>query len=385
MTTRKRGQNEGSIFKRKDGRWSGEVSIGGGRRKTVYGRTRADVVSKIDLLRLNLSQSIQPADERTTIAELITLWLAAKKPTIRPTTFEGYSLTIRKHVLPNIGNLKIAKVTPSDFERLYSTCSKTISAKSIRNLHAMLKQAFDWAVRRDWIARNPAQLIAATDLPKVVRKPPTVLSPEQARKLIDVAAGTKAEALIALAVTTGARVGELMGLTWDRVDLPDKRKPDKPVTVRIDRALQYVDGKPDLVEPKTPAGRRTLVLTNTASSPLRQLLSKQNKTALWLGGEWKNKLDLVFVTETGRPLNRRAVLKQYFRPLLSEAGLPPKMQFHTLRHAAASLLLADGVPVPLVSKMLGHSTPAFTMAIYSHAIPNSEHVVASAMDALLGN
>jgi len=382
-TKRTRGQNESSIYKRKsDGYWVGAVSIGDGKRKTVYGKVRADIVLKVDAIRASLSQGIQPP-RRMTITELVTLWLEAKKPTVRPTTFQGYELTLGKHVIPHIGNLKIAKVTPSDFEQMYSECSKTISAKSIRNIHAAMKQCFDWAVRRDWVSRNPAALIAATDLPKVVRKPPTVITPGEARKLIDVAVGTKSEAIIALAVTTGARVGELQGVTWNRLSLSEKA--DKPSTLLIDRALQYLDGKPELVEPKTPSGVRTLTLTATASASLKRLRIEQNKNALRLGSKWSNRLDLVFVTETGQPLNRRQVLKQYFRPLLKKAGLPPMMKFHTLRHAAASLLLADGVPVPLVSSMLGHSTPAFTMAIYSHAIPNSEHVVATAMESILGN
>jgi integrase len=382
MPARTRGQNEGTVFQRKDGRWSGAVSLGNSKRKHVYGKTAADVRTKVAEIRASLSQGIQ-LPKRMTITELITLWLEAKEPTVRHTTFAGYKLTLGKHVIPNIGHLKIATVTPTDFEQLYTTCSKTISPKSIRNLHAALKQSFDWAVRRDWISRNPAALIAATDLPKVVRKPPTVITPEEARKLIDVAAGTKSEALIALAVTTGARVGELIGITWDRINIPDDVK--KSATLRIDRALQYVDGKPQLMQPKTPAGVRDLTLTITASNPLRKLRSEQNKAALRLGKDWSNPLDLVFVTDTGKPLTRKAVLKQYFRPLLREAGLPEKMQFHTLRHAAASLLLAEGVPVPLVSRMLGHSTPAFTMAVYSHAIPNSEHIVASAMESILGN
>jgi len=382
MTSRKRGQNEGTLYQRADGRWLGQVSIGGGKRKSVYARTAAAARTKMAEIQVNLSQGIQ-IPKRMTVTELITLWLDAKKPTVRPTTFASYQLPIHKHVIPSIGKLKIAKVTATDFEQMYSECAKTISPKSIRNIHAALKQAFDWAVRRDWISRNPAALIAATDLPKVVRKPPTVITPAEARKLIDTAAGTKSEALIALAVTTGVRVGELMGITWDRVDIPGDTK--KPVTLRIDRALQYVDGKPDLVEPKTPAGVRDLTLSTTAAAPLKRLRKQQNETALRLGKGWSNPLNLVFVTETGQPLNRRQVLKQYFRPLLRDSGLPPLMKFHTLRHAAASLLIADGVPIPLVSSMLGHSTPAFTMSIYSHSIPNSEHIVASAMESILGN
>ena len=356
--------------------------MGDGSRKTVYGKTAALVREKMATVQTSLAQGVQ-LPRRMTITELVTLWLEAKKPTVRHTTFTGYELTLKKHVLPKLGQIKIATVTPSDFERLYSDCGKTISPKSIRNLHAALKQAFDWAMRRDWIGRNPAALIATTDLPKVVRKPPTVITPTEARRLIDTAAGSKSEALIALAVTTGARVGELQGITWDRLCLPEST--DKPATLTIDRALQFIDREPVLVEPKTPAGVRELTLTPTAATALRKLRSKQNEDALRLGSGWSNPLDLVFVTETGKPLTRNAVLKQYFRPLLKEAGLPEKMQFHTLRHAAASLLIAQGVAIPLVSRMLGHSTPAFTMSIYSHALPNSEHIVASAMESILSN
>lgn len=383
MTSRTRGQNEASIYRRaSDGKWVGAVSVGGGKRKVVYGKVRTEVVEKTDAIRANLSQGIQPA-KRMTVTELVERWLEAKQPTVRPTTYQGYKLTLGKHVLPVLGTTKTEKVTPSDLEAVYSTCSRTISPKSVRNIHAALKACFDWGVRRDWLGRNPAALIASTDLPKVKRTPPVVLTPEQARKLIDVAANTKSESLIALAVTIGARVGELQGLTWDRVNLPEKS--DKPATVRIDRALQFIDGKPSLVEPKTSAGERNVTLTPTASIPLRKLRSEQNQNALRLGKEWSNDLDLVFTSETGKPLTRKQVLRQYFRPLLKEAGIPQKMQFHTLRHTAASLLLAKGVSVVLVSRMLGHSTPSFTLSVYSHAVPNSEHVVANAMESLLGN
>jgi integrase len=198
----------------------------------------------------------------------------------------------------------------------------------------------------------------------------------------------QSEALITLALTTGGRVSELLGLTWDRVDLPDERKPahsPSPAQVRIDRALQYRDGNPVLVETKTPAGRRTLELTFAASGPLRRLRSQQNENALRLGKAWSNEFNLVFTTSAGRPLTNHAVLYQYLRPLLSKAGLPAKMKFHDLRHVCASLLLANGVPVPVVAALLGHANPSITMSIYSHALPDSQHVAATAMDALLGN
>lgn len=386
MTKRTRGQNEASIYKRKsDSRWCGAVSVGGGKRKYAYGKTRADVARKIDAIRASLSQGIQPADERITVEDVIGQWLNVKRQTVRPKTAAGYADLMRVHVIPSLGSYKLPKLSPADLERLYADRLKVISPQTVRNVHIVLSQVLSWAVRREMIGRNPAQLIAAEDLPKVIKKPPTVLSPEQARKLIDVAAGTRSETLIALALTTGARLGELTGLTWDRVELPDERNLDKPATVRIDRALQFEDGKPVHVETKTAASRRTLTLTNIALVSLRQHRLEQNETALRLGKKWGNDLDLVFTNEIGKALNRNVVLRRYFRPLLRAACLPVTMRFHDLRHAAASLLLADGLPIPLVSEMLGHANPSITMSVYSHALPNSQHVAASAMDALLGN
>ena len=180
MTTRTRGQNEASIYKRKDGYWVGAVSLGSGRRKVVYAKTRADVVRKVDAIRANLSQGIRPA-ANATVEDVATQWLAVKRQTIRPGSFAAYSGLIRKHVIPHIGNHKLAKVSPVVLERFYRTRSELVSPQTIRNLHFVLKQVFDWAVRRDWIARNPARLIAPEDLPRVTRKPATVLSPEQAK------------------------------------------------------------------------------------------------------------------------------------------------------------------------------------------------------------
>ena len=382
--SRKRGQNEGSIYQRKDGRWAGAVSLGYGKRKTVYGRTAEETREKLDQIKSNLKLGITLAPERTTVAEVCGLWLDAKRETVRPKTYESYSGLLRKHVLPNIGRLRLSNLTPGQLERFYVERLAIVSPKTTRNLHIVLRQMLDWAVRRDLVARNPARLVSKDELPRVPKYQVTVFSPQQARDLIDASKGTESEALITLAISIGARVGELIGISWDKFTFSEDSYGN--VTggrVRIDRALQYVDGEPRFFDPKTEAGRRTIELPTVSIPSLLRQREKQREDAKRARKGWRNEFNLVFTTETGHPLNRNMVLRRYLRPLLAKSDLPERTRFHDLRHACASLLLAQGTPIPVVSKMLGHANSSVTMSVYSHALPNSQTVAATNMDKLL--
>ena len=383
---RKRGQNEGSIYQRSDGRWAGAVSLGGGKRKTVYGRTAEETREKLDQIKSNLKLGITLAPERTTLAEVCALWLDAKRETVRPKTYESYSGLLRKHVLPNLGRMRLSNITPTHLERFYVARLEVVSPKTTRNLHIVLRQMLDWAVRRDLVSRNPARLVSNDELPRMPKKQITVFSPQQARDLIDASRDTESEALITLALSTGARVGELMGLSWGKITFrEDVHSNVVGGKVRIDSSLQYIDGEPKLFDPKTAAGRRTLELPTVATPSLIRRREKQRADAKRARGGWRNDFDLVFTTEAGRPLNRNMVLRKYLRPLLAKSGLSERTRFHDLRHAAASLLLAQGTPIPVVSEMLGHSNSSITMSIYSHALPDAPTVAAANMDALLLN
>lgn len=371
----RRGQGEGTVYKRKDLRWEGRVSLGNGRRRAVYGRTAAEARTKLDELRRAIAEGREAFDDRRTVGQLFDAWLAAKRDTVRPKTHESYAGLIRRHARPALGAIRLSALRVAHLEQLYRERAAHVAPKTVRNLHFVIEAALTWAARRDWIGRNPASLIAPEDLPRVQRREMRVLSAGEAKALMDASRGTKSETLITLALVTGARVGELMGLTWDRVDLDRAR-------VRITHALQYLDGEATLVEPKTRAGVRELALEPNAVAALRARRLAQNEAALRLRKAWQNRMNLVLTTESGAPLNRHAVLRQYLRPVLAAAGLPAVIRFHDLRHAAASLLLAQGVSVPVVSEMLGHANPAITMSIYSHALPDSQQLVADAMAAV---
>ena len=204
-----------------------------------------------------------------------------------------------------------------------------------------------------------------------------MFTPEQTRDFLAAAKGHRLEALFALAITTGARQGELFGLTWDRVDFDAGE-------IEIRRTLQKVDGSFELAEPKTPRSKRRIALTGVAVEALRRHRVRQAEESLAIGAAWDKKFDLVFTTPIGTPLDKTNVLRRQLHPLLTKAGLP-RIRFHDQRHIAGSLALGAGVPLPVVSEMLGHANVAITLRIYAHAVPGAQRDAARVMQSLLAS
>ena len=233
----------------------------------------------------------------------------------------------------------------------------------------MLAKAVRWGV----VVQNAASL---ADPPRVPHRDLPMLTQSQVRAFLHAASGHRLEALFVLALTTGARSGELRGLTWDVVDLASDQ-------MRIRVALQETRDGLKLVEPKTARSRRTVALGATAVEALRRHRSRQTEEAMCLGPAWANNLNLVFTNTVGQPLDRTNLLRREFRPLLRLAGLPTRLRFHDLRHIAASFALSRGLPVTPVSEMLGHSQTSTTLDVYGHAIPATQRQVADALDAVV--
>jgi integrase len=209
-----------------------------------------------------------------------------------------------------------------------------------------------------------------TELPTVRRKPIYPLDFEQVAALLDEVEGHRWAALYRLAINLGLREGELLGLTWGAIDFKAK-------TIRVDQQLQRVNGEFVLQTTKTKAGERVLMLDDDLLAVLRMHRKNLAEERLLSGASWKDKLNLVFVSDTGGPIHVSCLL-DHFRQALKRAGLPA-IRFHDLRHTAATLMLANGEPLVTVSKILGHSSPAVTATIYAHALDSSK---ASAIAAL---
>jgi integrase len=275
------------------------------------------------------------------------------------------------HLIPLIGKTRLARLTPTQVAAAYASLrAKGLSGTSVQIFHGVLRKALQDAVRHGEIVRNVADLV---DTPKRSTPEMAVLTPDECRRLLDAARGDRLEAFFVLALTTGARLGELQALMWRAVDL-DRRR------IQIWQTYQEnKDGKPVFAPPKTSRSRRTIVLTEIAVDALRRHRAAQLEHRMRVGNLYQDH-GLVFAGAFGMPISANAIRIHSFAPLCARAGLP-HMRFHTLRHSAATLLMSSGVPVKVASEMLGHSDITTTLRVYSHVMEPDQERAAAAMDA----
>jgi integrase len=370
----KRGHGEGSIFQRKDGRWVATVNLGyeGGRRsrKSFYGRTRGEVKDALakTLRDVQLGLPVK-GDERETVGHYLHRWLDASAPSVRARTVRGYRSIIEQHLVPGIGQVPLAKLSAAQVQTMLNH-KASAAPQTVRNIHAVLRRALNQAMRWGLVPRNVATLV---DLPRARRHEVVALAARDARSILDAMSGDRLEPLVTVTLLTGLRQGEVLGLRWQDIDL-------EAGSLTVRHALQRMDRRVELVEPKTGRSRRTLALAPTALAALREQRKVQLQDRLWAGSRWQEG-DFVFTTSKGTPLTGAEVTRQFQR-LLAAAGVA-RMRFHDLRHGCASLLLAQGVHPRVVMDQLGHSTITLTMNTYSHVVPELQREAADRMEAAL--
>ena len=366
----RRGQNEGSIYQRADGRWAAAVSVGRGKRDTFYGKTRGEVQRKLTAALKNQDEGLPASTSKQRVADYLTAWLETVEGSgkIRPKTFSTYSMYVRLHIIPELGRLALDELGPQHVEQLMAKkLAEGLAAQSVVHVRGILRRALGRAVKHQLLIRNVAAL---ADPPHVARTEMRPLDPAQARTFLELAQGDRLEALWVLAITSGLREGELLGLQWRDVDL-------EAGTVAVNRSLQRFGGKLQLVEPKTEKSRRRNPIPRMTVEALRSHRSRQVAA-----GRPPLPTGFVFTSTTGTPLEPRNMVR-LFKSLLRRAGLPD-VRFHDLRHSAASLLIAQGVPLRTVMEVLGHSTITLTANTYGHLYEEAKRDAADAMDRMLG-
>lgn len=372
--SRQRGNGEGNIRRRTDGRWEGRVSLPNGKRKSYFGRTREEVAAKLVEGLKAAKDNLPVPSERITVGAFLAEWLAGVRSTVRPHTAVRYEQSIRLHVLPRIGRLPLARLEPKHLQALYAAClADGLAPATVRMVHAVVGRALGDAVRWGNVTRNVALLVTP---PRVKHAEIRPLTAEQAQQLLEAARGTRWEAFYVLAVTTGMREGELLGLCWSDVNLDSGE-------LSVRHTLRRMPGVGlQLLEPKTDHSRRRVRLSATAVLALRKHRAGQAAERLRRGPAWEDQ-GLVFPAESGRPMDAGNLTRWSFWPLLTKAGLP-RIRVHDLRHTAATLLLSKGVNPKVVSELLGHSKVGITLDVYSHVVPDMQERAAEAMDAILG-
>ncbi|MCL4371102.1 MAG: site-specific integrase [Chloroflexi bacterium] len=361
---RAKGNGEGTLYKRPDGRWCGQYVVGwvGGkpRRITVVADTKHEADRLLSAKKRDHAEGRLAPPQRQTLAEYVAWWLAnVAANRLRPRTLQSYERTLALHCLPYLGGLRLQQLAPRDLQTLYAErLASGAGARTVQYLHAVLHRALHDAERLEMVGRNAAD---RADPPQVEREEAPTLDLEQGRALLAAVRDTPAEGLVALALLTGLRQGELLGLRWSDVDWTVPQ-------IAVQRTLSWVLGRgPICVPPKSKNSRRLVPLVPQAVEALRRARIRQNEQRLAAGPEWQDG-DLVFSTRSGRPLSPRNVRRDWFGPALERAQLPP-VRFHDLRHTAASLLLSLGVALTTVQRILGHANIGITADTYGHLLP----------------
>jgi integrase len=298
--------------------------------------------------------------------------LEAAKPSLRPKTWMQYTQIVRQHIIPNLGSIKLKDLRPDHIQSFYAAKQETgTSIRTVRLIHAVLHRALTQALRWGLITRNPSD---AVDKPQPRRQEMRVLDADQAKLLLKAAEGDRLEALYHLAITTGLRQGELLGLRWSDLNWQTGR-------LHVQRQVQRITGQ-GLVfsEPKSDAGRRLVKLGSAVLDKLRAHRDRQEQERLFAGERWQEN-NLIFPSAFGTPMDPRNLSRQ-FKHLPKRAGLPD-IRFHDLRHTAATLMFQQGVHPKIVQERLGHSSISITLDTYSHVLPSLQEDAADKLDTLL--
>lgn len=294
----KRANGEGTIYQRSDGRWVGSAIVltpaGTRKRRDVYGRTRKEAHEKLTALLRLTHQGVPAAGDGRRVGEYLTRWLTeVARSRLRPTTYRTYEQCVRLHLVPGLGRKRLDRLAPADVRAFLSgKQAEGLSPRSVQYLHAVLRAALQQAVRDDLIARNVARLVTP---PPVHRDEVRPLDELEARALLAAAAGDRLYALYAVALGVGLRRGEALGLAWTDVDLDEG-------VLRVRQALYRVNGRMELLPPKTARSRRTVPLPPICVEALRSHRARQAEDKAAAGPRWRES-GLVFTTEIGTPID----------------------------------------------------------------------------------
>jgi integrase len=379
--SKKRGNGEGSIYPVKDkkGRVVGYrgsywvYTANGPKRRYLSGKRREDVSDKLIEALGSRAQGLVFDSGNLTVGAYLERWLKdSVEGTVRTSTYEVHRHMVEPHIIPALGRLKLKDLSAMHVRSLYrEKLDSGLSAATVRKIHSVLRKALKQAMLDGLIPRNVCEAVKP---PKVEHREIEPLDQAQTKVLLEAAREDRLEALYVLAVHTGMREGELLGLRWGAVDLEGG-------VLRLRRALVREGGRVRLGDLKTARSRRSVRLTRTAVDALRGHLERQLMEMERMGSPYQPG-DLVFATERGTLINPSNLRSRSFKPLLKQAGLPD-ICFHDLRHTCATLLLSQGTHPNLVQELLGHATIAMTLDTYSHFLPSMGEQTVRAMEAAL--
>jgi integrase len=346
-----------------DATWSFSLDIGRdeltGKRKqkTVSGfRTKKEAEKACAEMISQIENDNYREPSKMLFKDYLKQWLESKSTTIKKNTYENYVRHVDNNIIPHIGNLPLSKITPLDISNLHVHLlkEKGLSESTVGDVHKVLKSSLEQALAWDYVTKNVATNVKK---PKIEKKEIKVWDADQSNAFLKVAKTNRSYIAFLLALTTGMRQGEILGLRWKDVNFEEG-------TIQVVQTLSH-DGKELSAGAKTQTGNRVIRIDETTIKELRE--HKKTIAADKLAAVEYKSLDLVIPTSVGTPMTPRNLMRTFYN-LLEKSKLP-KIKFHDLRHTHATLLLKNGEHPKVVSERLGHADTRTTMDIYSHVLP----------------
>ncbi|NLT34513.1 MAG: site-specific integrase [Gaiellales bacterium] len=376
----RRAQGEGSIYFREErGRWYGELDLGWreGRRvrKAVSGRTQREVQVKLADLRRRYAQGLRIDRDQQTVEQFLIRWLTWKDAHVRPRSAASYRTYVEGHAIPALGKTRLMALSVDEVQAMLDRRRDVMKPRSVQHLRDILRAALNDAIRWGEVERNVA---THARVPEGKNEPRVAaFTKDDAAALLSTMAGHRMERLFRLALALGLRRSEICGLRWEAVDLDRK-------SLSVVRTYQRAPKQGlHLEEPKSPTSRREIApLSQFALEALRAQRRLQAGERLPAANRWQDG-GYVFTNEFGRPYDPDRVTHE-FKAVARAAGLPD-LSFHKLRHAAATMMLAEGVSLKVVQEVLGHASYHVTANIYGHVVPELRQAAADAVDRSLAD
>jgi integrase len=367
--SRRRGNHEGSIRKFRD-RWRVEIRIDGGRLSQITD-TQQEAREWVRKIQGQVEQGLSYDNERISLGEFLEGWLENKKQQVRPATYQQYSLLSRIYILPRLGRIKLRELSSGQLQAFYDRLSAAKKgARTIRVVHIILHGCLERAKQLGLVYKNPTEYCS---LPRQSERDLQVWDEVQVGQFLNFMIGRKNENLYHLALATGMRRGELLGLQWRDIDWVKRQ-----ILVRRE-CYHRVGGGFVFQSPKTKLGKRTIQVGQGVIDRLRAQLKIVDELRKTGGEKWQDH-DLVFPSLVGTPLQSNGISHE-FPELARKAGMPV-MRFHDCRHTAATIMLSHGIPPVIVAGMLGHSI-SILLTTYAHFIPTMQDQAAQLMDDIL--
>ena len=356
---------DGSLYRRKVGRWCGQLSVGG-RRLYVYGRSKREAQEKLKALRERARRGLLPPEGRRTVADLLQAVLAAKEGGWAERTREDYR-RLSEALARHLGKVRLSQLAPERLAVLFGDLSREMGQKAVWDCYCLLRQSLNLAVRWGWLTDSPLKRV---DPPRPPRQERPLWTLEETRRFLRETGGSPFWPWWALSLACGLRAGEVTALRWRDVDWERR-------VLYVSRSAQRVAGRWS-ERPTTKTGKgRTVPLSGLALQALRRQRELLLERGLPAVGD-----ALVFPAQRGESYQDRTTVGHALHREARRLGLPP-IRLHDLRHLSASIALQMGAPVTLTARFLGHATPSTTTGTYAHALQDTR-AVADLLDGALG-